>query len=380
MLDRFSATVEKLYLAAAGGLPWREALIAVEDLTGSTGAVIDLVPTDPDVPRMTFAGSFSDDNCREYARDYQAICPRIRFALQHPEAATQYDYLFMSEREMDRDPVYHWLGSHGLRYYLGANLVETPAFLAFWSLQRSARQGHAEARDVQLFELLKPHISRATSLAIQLGTLQSSNQLGSSILEMLPQAVFALSAAGHVAFANAAALRLVAKADGLRIDDGRLTTCSSADQAPLDRLIQAIVHSRIVTGSSGWTKASRAGDSPPYAIFVAPLAVQDDLLRIAAARLLVIVHDPTARGTADPAMLVKVYGLTETEARVAGAICAGHSVESAAASLNMGIATARSHLKAVFAKLRVNRQQDLVRLLTSLSSMKLRADVASPDR
>jgi DNA-binding CsgD family transcriptional regulator len=35
----------------------------------------------------------------------------------------------------------------------------------------------------------------------------------------------------------------------------------------------------------------------------------------------------------------------------------------------MQLATARSHLKAVFRKLGVNRQQDLVRLLTSLSSL-----------
>jgi DNA-binding CsgD family transcriptional regulator len=64
-----------------------------------------------------------------------------------------------------------------------------------------------------------------------------------------------------------------------------------------------------------------------------------------------------------------LYDLTDTEARLASAIGAGHSLESAAASLKMQIGTAQSHLKSVFPKVGVNRQQDLVRLLTSLSSI-----------
>jgi DNA-binding CsgD family transcriptional regulator len=69
-------------------------------------------------------------------------------------------------------------------------------------------------------------------------------------------------------------------------------------------------------------------------------------------------------------MLTSLYNLTETEARLASGIAGGHSVESAAVSLHMRIATARSHLKSVFAKVGVNRQQDLVRLLSSLLTIR----------
>ena len=67
-------------------------------------------------------------------------------------------------------------------------------------------------------------------------------------------------------------------------------------------------------------------------------------------------------------MLASLYGLTDAEARLAGALSGGHSLESAAALLRIQPSTARAHLKAVFRKVGVNRQQDLVRLLASLST------------
>ncbi len=87
--------------------------------------------------------------------------------------------------------------------------------------------------------------------------------------------------------------------------------------------------------------------------------------------MLVVIHDLMKLRSIDPQMLIRLYGLTDTEARLASAIAAAHSLESAAACLHMQVATARSHLKAVFAKVGVHRQQDLVRLLTSLSTISL---------
>lgn len=368
VLDQFSATIEKIYKAASGGSRWEDALIAVENLTGSAGAVIDLIPKSDALVRKTLAGSFTEENCAEYAGTYQAICPRIRYAVEHPGADTQYDYLFMTERSMDRDPVYDWFGKHGLRYYVGCSVTSTPNYLAYASLQRTRRQGHASPKDVELFNLLKPHLTHAVSLADQLGTLRSYQQFSSAVFEALPQAVFALDGNGLVLFANAAAEEVIGSCDGLRVEAGCLRCALPSEQAPLETRIRGAI---VPLGgcSSAWTRVSRVSGRLPYAVFVAPLHVADEDLLATEAKVLLVVHDPCARRNPDLHMLTAIYGLTETEARLASAISAGHSLESAAASLHMQIATARSHLKSVFAKLGVNRQQDLVRLLTSLSSI-----------
>lgn len=368
MLEQFNATIDKVYAAAAGACPWPAALVAVEDLTGSAGAVIDLVPKSQALPRKTLSGSFSEENCAEYSGNYQSICPRIRFAVEHPGSEVHSDYLFMTEASMDRDPVYEWFGKHGLRYYLASAVADTPNYLVYMSLQRTRRQGHAQSRDVALFELLKPHLARAASLADQLGTLRAHQRFSSSMLEALPQAVFALDSQGMLLFANATGRRLLCACDGLRVEAGRLRTAAGSEQQSLDAMIQSAV-APPGSGTSGWTRASRAKGGLPYAVFVAPLTVAEDELTAANAKVLVMVHDTAVTRAADLQMLTSVYGLTNAEARVAGALSSGHSIDSAAALLGVRPATARTQLKAIFRKMQVSRQQDLVRLLASLSAL-----------
>ena len=369
MDNGFGVTVEKIYAAAADSSLWPDALRSIENLTGSTGAVIDLVPRADHAEPRTIAGSFGPEECATYARDYMPICPRIRYALGHPEG-TQFDYLFMTEAQMDRDPVYEWLGSYGLRYFIGSWVGRTPSYFATFSLQRSRRQGHAEADHLALYERLKPHALRAIALADQLATLHSRVRVGSKVLEALPQAVFALDATSHLVYANTSATKLLGKADGLILADGRLHALRSAEQTQLDCMVQEAGSGKALSGT-GWAKVSRASGGTPYALFVAPLPGSDEILLAAGAAVLVIVHDPLARTSPDPEALKVLYDLTAMEARLATALAAGHSLETAAAALQMGIGTARSHLKHVFLKMQVNRQQDLVRLLSSLSSIQI---------
>ena len=363
MLDRFSATIQLLYAAAGGAAPWSEALFAIEDLTGSAGAVIDLIPKSAAILPNTLAGSFTAENCREYARSYQSICPRIRYAVGHPPGETHYDYLFMSELAMDHDPVYDWFGKYGLRYYLGSTVNATPSYLAYVSLQRTRQQGHASPQDVELFDLLKPHLSRAASLADQLGTLRSFARFSSAMFEASPNGLFALDAGGAILFANSRGEAHIRTADGLRSEGGKLSAFLPAECAALDRLVR---EASADMAGGGWTRVSRPSGGPPYAVFVAPLNVQDDELLAESIKVLVIVHDTGEHRRADAAMLGAVYGLTEAEARLASALSAGHSIESAAAKLGVQVTTARSQLKSVFRKVGVNRQQDLIRLLASL--------------
>lgn len=367
-LGSFSAAVESLYAAAGDPARWDDALRSIELLTGSAGAVFDLVPRSDTVAPRTIAGSFGPSECSTYARDYMPICRRIAFALQEP-GGTHYDYLHITEAEMDRDPVYEWFASYGLRYYIGSWVGESPNYRITFSLQRSRGQGHASDQDVALFDQLKVHVARALTLADQLGSLHSLERLGSAVIDGLPQAVFGLSADGRVVHCNSAAWRLLDNGDGLAIAGGRLRLICAAETAELDRLI-AEASSMLPLARTGWARVSRPSGAPPYALFVAPLRIDDDQLLATRAKILVVVHDPWARRSADPQMLTAVYDLTDTEARLASAISGGHSLESAAETLNMRTATARTHLKSIFAKLGVNRQQDLVRLLTSLSTIK----------
>lgn len=374
MLDQFSATIGKIYTAAADGSRWPSALGEVEQLTGSIGAVVHIVPANGG-PITTLlgkseGGQFLAEHVAEWARDYASICPRLAAASRWPDAPHYVDYMLLNERQMELDPAYAWYRKHGLGYFIGSRLTHDSNVEIVWSLQRSLTQGHAQQADVELFELFKPHLARALSLGLQLGTLQSFNRLGSAILEAMPQAVFALDGQGAVLFANGRGRELLRAADGLSLESGLLCTASPNDQVSLNALIRgAIDPLGSVAGGGSWARVARPSGRLPYAVFVAPLAVADEKLLTAEAKVLVLVHDTSQQKCADVAMLTSLYALTDAEARLASALSAGHSLESAATLLGMQATTARTHLKHIFRKLGVNRQQDMVRLLTSLSTV-----------
>jgi DNA-binding CsgD family transcriptional regulator len=373
VLDQFSATIEKIYAAAGDQQLWPSALAAIEELTESAGAVVHLVPKRAPPTPVTLLGTsaqgyFLPEQLAEWTRNYAPHCPRLAAANKMPGAPYIADYMLLTEREMDLNPVYDWYGSYGLRYFIGSELYETDDLQIVWSLQRRRDQGHVQSQEVELFESVKPHLARAFVLADQLGTLRSFNVFSSALLEALPQAVFALDTDRNLLFANTRGQDLLAAADGVAVDEGRLVACASTEQTRFDSMIRSATEP---AGGlkSGWARISRPSGRPAYAVFVAPLNCADEELVAAQAKVLVMAYDTGERRPANVQMLTGLYGLTDAEARLASALSAGHSLESAAALLGVQPATVRSELKSVFRKVGVNRQQDLVRVLTSLSSI-----------
>lgn len=365
MLDKYSSTIELIYSAALDGGRWQDALAAIEDLTNSVGAVIGFVPLRSDSPAFNIAGRFTEEQCATYSRDYQPICRRTKYVVENPGLAVVYDQLVLTEREMDSDPVYDWFGKHGLRYFAGAALPVTARYQPVFTIQRSPSQGHVESRDIDLFLSISPHLGQAVKVADQLGALRSVQTLSLAVLEAFPDAVFALNGTGEIVFLNAQAMEMLTAADGLRASDGKLQPIMPAEGAALDRVIRGGAVGGAANG--GCLRISRRHGKPPYALSTVRLPAHGSHLFADAARVLVVVHDTAKQRQIGPEILRDMYGLTDAEARLASALATGHSLESAASLLGVRNATARSTLKSVFRKISVNRQQDLVRILTSMS-------------
>ena len=329
-VEQLSSTIEKIYAAAADPVLWEEALRSIEDYTGCTGAVLDLVPKHSTTPPKTMAGSFSRDDCATYALHYMAQCPRIAFAASHADKLIHYDSMVLSEHEMDRDPVYDWFGKHGLRYYVAGWVGDGQFYRAYMSLQRSRRQGHVQPADIKRFGLLQRHVEQALSLALRLGTLEQQWRFGLSLLDALPYAIFALDDAGRIQFANGRAERLSKTGDGLFADNGRLACRFLSQQPLLDRLIATALAAGGPLARGGWARLHRASGRRPYLALISQLVIGEELTDAFRPKVLVIVSDPDEATAPDEQTLRDLYGLSEAEARVAAALAAGHSVQSAA--------------------------------------------------
>lgn len=105
----------------------------------------------------------------------------------------------------------------------------------------------------------------------------------------------------------------------------------------------------------------RPGDEPllAQALPLTPALVGDHAV-------LLLFSDPGRPRLADPAPALRLLGLTQSEARLAAAVGGGKPPKVAATSLGISEGNARTTLKAVFRKLGLARQAELVRLIGRL--------------
>ena len=361
----FNRAIAQIYAAASDFELWPEALRAIEDATGSAGAVIDFVPKAPRIQPLTLAGRFTNEQCATYANEYQHICRRIRYGLEHPERPVHYDALVLSEPEMDRDPVYDFLRRHGLRYYIGGNLPEIAHHQVYWSLQRSPQQGHVERPDIENFVLISQHLAQACSLAAQIGAMRTDCSVGFEALEAVACGVIVLTRDLRIIHANGRAETIFASGDGLDRVAGRLTTACPHRQAELERLLAGAAAQAILP-NRGRVRLPRPSGKTDYALVVAPLTVARASPFVEPPALMVTIRDPAQDSAVALEDLTELYGLTAAEARLALLVGQGDRVDRAAARLGVTEQTARTQLKMVFRKLGVHRQPEVVRILAAM--------------
>lgn len=109
-----------------------------------------------------------------------------------------------------------------------------------------------------------------------------------------------------------------------------------------------------------------AGDHPPAIAHVVPL--RRGARDVFPSSLCLLVLTPVKRSGVPGAQVIQaLFDLTPAEARVAVAIAAGKTQEDIAASTGLSVNTVKTQLRAVFNKMGVSRQADLVALLAGKS-------------
>jgi DNA-binding CsgD family transcriptional regulator len=91
------------------------------------------------------------------------------------------------------------------------------------------------------------------------------------------------------------------------------------------------------------------------------------LVNLEGARHIVFITDPKALKLPELSQLSALLGVTPAEARVSLALVQSGTYTDVAAGLNVSVDTVRSHVKAIYAKTRVNNKAALTRLVLSLS-------------
>lgn len=181
----------------------------------------------------------------------------------------------------------------------------------------------------------------------------------------------ALSASGRVAAVNARGHAVLANGLG-QADPGSPLIFNNPDNA--EALAQALAQAR-ATGEQAVLKLERDGEEGPCFGYVAPVRSLADVAYLSG-----LLFDGTQAGFAllFPAAeetgrlwgsINRNFGLTPAEIRLAERLRDGQTLKEAADALGISINTVRNQLRAVFDKMGLKRQSDLVRALTELGQV-----------
>lgn len=145
---------------------------------------------------------------------------------------------------------------------------------------------------------------------------------------------------------------------------------SATDRAS-DPLFQTILDQSLKHGASQthWRReaiALKRPESCPLIARVVPVEGEAQA-HLDGAALVLLLIDPEECPQPSFGILKQVFDLTRTEARIAGQLLCGQTMQEIANRNRVSVGTIRSQTKAIFAKTQTNRQAELVGLLTRLA-------------
>jgi DNA-binding CsgD family transcriptional regulator len=183
------------------------------------------------------------------------------------------------------------------------------------------------------------------------------------IVDGMRDAVLLLDDKLQVIHANAAAVALLERGDGLALRQRRLVARHLDD----DTRLQAVLNPgpRLGPTTPESFAVVRRRDRRPLLVRTIPLASPDATGPLSGAGWMVRIRDPEHQGKPDPAILQRLFGLTLAEVAVVAEMLPPRSEDEAARRRGVSKATFRAQLHAAYGKLGVRGRDELVHLLAS---------------
>lgn len=340
--------VEQLYGGLVTSPPWEAFLNALGEATGATFATLIIGRGPAGVDAHVTPGA-DPRRTREY-RDISLADPFIGL----PEGQV---IAFSEFVRHIPAPFRDWMDLSQSGQILGVDLRREPDINVRLRLTRDHSRPDFAAAERELLARLIPHLRTALELHARLTTTEAESQLFGGAMADLAVASLILDRDGRVLRRNAMADRLIERG-AIRIGpDRRLMPASVAGRADLAGLLAtppqpgvealldlAAPNDGAMAARVRAVPSSAYGDGACLALFVADLS-----------------HPPGLTGE----RLRDRFQLTGAEAALAMQLAGGAALPDAARVLGIAYNTARSQLRAVFAKTGTRRQIELVTLLRS---------------
>ncbi|MEW6248674.1 MAG: hypothetical protein AB1555_18470 [Nitrospirota bacterium] len=367
--------IDRIYDAALDPSHWPTVLDELVRLTRSrTGNIAEINLTNGTTRALASVGippkGFSDYEAYYWQKDIWTPKPgAFRIGVAYPSHGHIPDHVLVRS-EFYQD----WMKPLGLFHAAGGiPLVEENRMFLIGVHRPWSEHRPYEDREVRVLQGLFPHLKRALQIQNRLERAVAERDALRDVADRLRTGMIVCDAHGRIHWANQAGEGLCRRADGLTISKGVLTAAAPDETTRLARLIHDTVRIAIGDGQAASTGSehaaggamlvSRPSGRRSYVLLVGPLRAAGRRLDEQRPAAAVFISDPEDTPELPEALVVREYGLTPAEWRLAESLLRGQSVKTAADQLRRSHNTARAQLKQIFQKTGTRRQAELIRLL-----------------
>lgn len=267
------------------------------------------------------------------------LLPRV------PQGTLLTDLDLMSRDEMAREPFYQeFLRRWDACHFLGMSAVNTSSLSAAGGIQMPIKTGPPNRSVYALAKVILPHIRRAVLMQTRLAGARLHERRLVDCIDTLAPGVILLDMWGKVCFSNAAARDIFATSGALGVRRGRLVAADRLEGRRLERLVaSALSPAPSQAPAGGIMDINGHARRRPLSVLVSPvLAERRGWDGVAA---IVFISDPERKPETPEHLLMRLYGLTPAEARLAQRLVAGEHLNEIVERLGIVKETARGQLR-----------------------------------
>ena len=241
------------------------------------------------------------------------------------------------------------------------NLRHDANGLLGFALLRSQRSGPAPAEARDLFAQVAH--DAATAAALQVALEREGHRLVSGTFEAMGRACFVLDRRMQVCAFSPPAEALL-REGVLKLADGRVALPDAVEDRRLAQATAAVAAGRTLAGQVAAADRPACGGTGTMVLRLYRLPAREWAMGFAPFAVMIVSR--AAPALADVTLLRDTYRLTAAESEIALLLRAGRSRDAICESRGITRETLRSHLRALFAKLGVNRETEAIHLLHTL--------------
>lgn len=250
-----------------------------------------------------------------------------------------------------------WMRPQGFRHTLGTTLFADDSMVANVTLLRPPDMAPFDDAEVREFERLSGHLTRALQVAVRLERSQSG-AASAAALEAMPQPVALIDADRRLIFANPSMEALLRRGNEIAVRGGVLRATRVSAQQDLERLVAAALS--IASEDAPSPLVIPGADGSQLSLQAVPISAAAGRYLRSQPTLMLLATEALSVRAAAADELRGVYRCTRAETRLALLLAEGCTLRTAATTLGVTYGTARACLTAVFEKVGVHSQTQLV--------------------